>query len=153
EPPLVTKKVILAACCAEEPALAPTARNPASARAENRIVEFISSSFCWLSAAQSAIDRDHRSGHVVGEIGGEKLDHPGTILHRSKAPQCHQFRPIPVAVAAAWKHRLHDPAGGNDPRSYAICRDAVGAEILRQIARVMGDRGLGGAIMRVAAIG
>src|SRR5262249_31809468 len=144
---------MLAACCAEQTPLAPTARTAASARAENRIVEFMSSSSCWLSAAQSAIDRDHRSGHVVGEIGGEKLDHPGAILHRSEAPQRHQLRPVPVAVAAARKNRLHDPPSGDDPRSYAIGSDTVRAEILRQVARVMRDRSFGRAIMGVAAVG
>ena len=40
-----------------------------------------------LSAHQPAIDRDHRSGHVVGQIGREELDDFGAILDRPEPPQ------------------------------------------------------------------
>src|SRR5215813_33051 len=134
EPALVTKNVVLA-CCAEAPVTAPNAACAASAKAEKRIVEFMSSSA--LPAAQPAVDRDHCSRHIVGEVSCEKLDHLGAILDGSEASQRHHLRPIAIGVAAARKNRLHDPSGGDDPRGNAVCGDAVRAEILRQIARVM----------------
>ena len=89
EPALVTKKVIFA-CCAEALALAPITIDAANAKTENRIVHFMSFSY-WLFAAQSTIDRDHGSGHVIGEIGGKKLDDLGAVLDGPEAPQRDQL--------------------------------------------------------------
>src|SRR5208337_340898 len=151
DPALVTKKLIVACCAAALP-LDPATSNAENAKTEKRIVEFMSSSH-RSSAAQPAVDRDHRSGHIIGEIGGEKLDHLGTVLDGPEAAQGDQLRAVAIAVAAARKDRLHDPPGGDDPGGDAIGGDAVGAEILRQVARVVGDRGFGRTVMRVAAVG
>ena len=55
----------------------------------------------------------HRSGsqrpHIVGQIGGEKFDHPGTILDRPEPPKADQFGPVAIALNAAPRDRRHDP--------------------------------------------
>ena len=66
-----------------------------------------------LPPYQSAIDWDHRAGHIVGQVGGEKFDHLGAILDRPEPPQGYQLGPIPIAPNAAWDHRRHDSPGGD----------------------------------------
>ena len=109
--------------------------------------------FRSLSPHQPAIDRNHCSGHIIRQIRRKELDHLGTILYRSEPPKCDQLGPVAIALAATRNNRLHDPPGGDDPRSNAVGGDAVRAEILRQITRVMRDRRLRGTVMRVAAVG
>jgi hypothetical protein len=35
-----------------------------------------------LSPHQAAINRDYRTGHIIGQVGRQELDDPGAILHR-----------------------------------------------------------------------
>lgn len=39
-----------------------------------------------LATRQSAIDRDHCTGHVIGQVGRKEFDDLGAILDRSETP-------------------------------------------------------------------
>jgi hypothetical protein len=51
-----------------------------------------------LSPHQAAIDRDYRTGHIVGQIGRQELDDLGAILDRPKPPKGDQLGPIAIAL-------------------------------------------------------
>jgi hypothetical protein len=48
----------------------------------------------------SAIDGNHRAGHIVAEVTREKLDHFGAILHGPKTPQSDQLGSVSIALVA-----------------------------------------------------
>jgi hypothetical protein len=43
---------------------------------------------------QSTVDWDHRTGHIIEEVGCEELDDFGAIVDRPKPPQRHQLGTI-----------------------------------------------------------
>src|SRR5262244_2244980 len=70
-----------------------------------------------LPPNQPAIDRDDRSGHIIGQVGSKELDNLGAILDRPEPPKGDQLGPIAVTLDAAWNDRRHDPSGRDDTGS------------------------------------
>ena len=62
-----------------------------------------------LSPHQPAVDRDHRAGHIVGQVGRQELDDLGAILNGAEPPQRDQ-RPGPNALDAAGVTHPQHPA-------------------------------------------
>src|ERR1700730_3185051 len=54
---------------------------------------------------QTPVDWDYRSGHVVGQVGRQKFDHLGAILHGTEPPKGDQFGPLTLALDAAGNNR------------------------------------------------
>ena len=82
-----------------------------------------------LAANQPAIDRDHRAGYIVGQIGRQELHDLGAILDSSEPPKSHQLGSITVALNAAGDDCRHDPRGRNDAAGDAVDGDAEWPEI------------------------
>ena len=78
----------------------------------------------------SAIDRDDRSGHIIGQVGSKELDDLGTILDGSEPTKGNQLSSIAVALNAAGNDRRHDPRGRDDAGSDAVDGNAERPEIL-----------------------
>jgi hypothetical protein len=78
-----------------------------------------------LSPNQAVVDRDNRTGHIVGQIGRKELDpHFGAILDSPKPPKGDQLGPITVALNAARNNRRHDPPGGDHAVRLALTTKA-----------------------------
>ena len=60
-----------------------------------------------ISPHQSAIHRNHRTGHIVRQVGRKEFDDLGAIVHRPEPPKGDQLGPITVALDAARNDRLH----------------------------------------------
>ena len=86
-----------------------------------------------LSPHQPAINRNHRAGHIVGQVSRKELDHLGAVLDRPEPPKGDQLSPIAVVLAAAWNDRRHDAPGCDHARRDTVGDDAERPEILRQI--------------------
>src|SRR5215813_2311805 len=70
-----------------------------------------------LPPNQPAIDRDDRSGHIIGQVGSKELDDLGAILDRPEPPKGDQLGPIAVPLNAAGNYRCHDPPGRDHTRA------------------------------------
>jgi len=86
-----------------------------------------------LAPHQPAINRDHRAGHIVGQIRRQELDDLGAILDCPETLQRHQLGSITVALVAPWNDGLHDPSGRDHAGGDAVRGDPERPEILRQI--------------------
>jgi hypothetical protein len=53
-----------------------------------------------LSPHQPTVDRNHRTGHIVGQVGRQELDHLGAILDRPEPPKGDQLGSITIAPTA-----------------------------------------------------
>jgi hypothetical protein len=53
------------------------------------------------SPHQPAIDRDHGSSHIIGQVRRQELDDPRAILDRPEPPQGDQLGSVPVALNVA----------------------------------------------------
>ena len=92
----------------------------------------------------SAVNGYGFSGHIVGQIGRQKLDYLGTVFDGSGPSKGDPFQAFP-----AWGVS----AGMDQTRCYAVDRDIVGAQFLSQCAGVIDDGRFSGSVWVVESSG
>ena len=83
-----------------------------------------------LSPYQAAIDWDHGSGHIVGQVGGEELDHLGAVLDGPEPPKCDQLGSITIALNAARNNCRHNPSVAITPGAIQLTVIPKGSAVI-----------------------